>query len=70
MNFDFSDDQHDIKRTARDLLTKRSTWERVRSASEAGRYDDELWASSADSAGRGSRSARRTAARGSGSSSS
>jgi alkylation response protein AidB-like acyl-CoA dehydrogenase len=43
MNFDFSDDQHDIKRTARDLLTKRSTWERVRSAAEAGRYDDELW---------------------------
>ena len=25
MNFDFTDDQHDIKRTARDLLTKRST---------------------------------------------
>ncbi len=44
MNFDFSDDQHDIKRTARDLLSKRSTWERVRAAAEAGRYDDELWA--------------------------
>ena len=43
MNFDFSDDQHDIKRTARDLLTKRSTWERVRAASEGGRNDDELW---------------------------
>lgn len=44
MNFDFSDDQHDIKRTARDLLAKRSTWERVRAAAEGGRYDDELWA--------------------------
>ncbi len=44
MNFDFSDDQHDIKRTARDLLSKRSTWERVRAAAEAGRYDDDLWA--------------------------
>jgi len=44
MNFDFSDDQHDIKRTARDLLTKRSTWERVRAAAEGGRYDEELWA--------------------------
>jgi alkylation response protein AidB-like acyl-CoA dehydrogenase len=43
MNFDFSDDQHDIKRTARDLLGKRSTWERVRAAAEGGRYDDELW---------------------------
>ena len=43
MNFDFTDDQHEIKRTARDLLTKRSTWERVREAAEGGRYDDELW---------------------------
>ena len=43
MNFDFTDDQHDIKRTARELLAKRSTWERVRAAAEGGRYDDELW---------------------------
>mgnify|MGYP001424435176 CR=1 FL=1 len=43
MNFDFTDDQHEIKRTARDLLTKRSTWEKVREAAEGGRYDDELW---------------------------
>lgn len=43
MNFDFTDDQHEIKRTARDLLTKRSTWEKVRAAAEGGRYDDELW---------------------------
>ncbi len=43
MNFDFNDDQHEIKRTARDLLTKRSTWERVRAAAEGGHYDTELW---------------------------
>ena len=43
MNFDFTDDQHEIKRTARDLLTKRSTWEKVREAAEGGRYDLDLW---------------------------
>ncbi len=43
MNFDFTEDQHEIKRTARDLLAKRSTFERVREAAEAGRYDDALW---------------------------
>lgn len=43
MKFDFSDDQHEIKRTARDLLTKRSTLERVRAAAEARAYDDGLW---------------------------
>ena len=43
MNFDFSDDQQDIKRTARDLLGKRSTFEKVREAAEARRYDDALW---------------------------
>jgi len=43
MNFDFSDDQHEIKRTARDLLTKRSTLERVRAAAESRSYDDALW---------------------------
>ena len=43
MNFDFSEDQHEIKRTARDLLTKRSTLERVRAAAEARTYDDGLW---------------------------
>ena len=43
MNFDFSDDQQDIKRTARDLLGKRSTFEKVREAAEARRYDDVLW---------------------------
>ncbi len=43
MNFDFSDDQHEIKRTAHDLLTKRSTFERVRAAAESRTYDDALW---------------------------
>jgi len=43
MNFDFTDDQHEIKRTARDLLAKRSTWEKVREAAEGGRYDLDLW---------------------------
>jgi alkylation response protein AidB-like acyl-CoA dehydrogenase len=44
MNFDFTEDQHEIKRTARDLLTKRSTLERVRDAAENRTYDDGLWA--------------------------
>ena len=43
MNFDFTDDQHEIKRTARDLLTKRSTWEKVREAAEGSHTDDGLW---------------------------
>jgi alkylation response protein AidB-like acyl-CoA dehydrogenase len=43
MNFDFTQDQHDIKRTARDLLTNRSTLEKVREAGESRRYDDALW---------------------------
>lgn len=43
MDFDLNADQHEIKRTARELLTKRSGWEPVRSHAEAGRYDDALW---------------------------
>ncbi len=43
MNFDFSDDQHEIKRTARDLLGQRATLAKVREAAEAGAYDDALW---------------------------
>jgi alkylation response protein AidB-like acyl-CoA dehydrogenase len=43
MNFDFSDDQHAIKRTARDLLAERFKAERVRELAEAERYDDETW---------------------------
>jgi alkylation response protein AidB-like acyl-CoA dehydrogenase len=43
MDFDFTEDQHEIKRTARDLLAKRSGWPRVREQAEAGRYDEALW---------------------------
>jgi alkylation response protein AidB-like acyl-CoA dehydrogenase len=43
MNFDFTDDQHEIKRTARELLAKRSSFEKVREHAEAGRYDEGLW---------------------------
>jgi alkylation response protein AidB-like acyl-CoA dehydrogenase len=43
VNFDFSDDQHAIKRTARELLAERFKMEKVRELAEAGRYDDETW---------------------------
>ena len=43
MNFDLTDDQQEIKRTARDLLGRRSPLAKVREAAEAGRYDDALW---------------------------
>ena len=43
MNFDFSDDQHAIKRTAKELLAERFKMERVRELAEAGRYDDDTW---------------------------
>jgi alkylation response protein AidB-like acyl-CoA dehydrogenase len=43
MNFDFSDDQHAIKRTARELLAERFKLEHVRELAEAERYDDEVW---------------------------
>jgi alkylation response protein AidB-like acyl-CoA dehydrogenase len=43
MNFDFTDDQHAIKRTARDLLTDRFPADRVRELAEAERYDDAAW---------------------------
>ncbi|MDQ3740695.1 MAG: acyl-CoA dehydrogenase family protein, partial [Actinomycetota bacterium] len=42
MRFTLSEDQQEIKRTARDLLAARSTWEKVRTHAEAGRYDDAL----------------------------
>ena len=44
MNFDFSDDQQAIKRTAKDLLADRFKLERVRELAEAGTYDDDTWA--------------------------
>lgn len=43
MRFDFSDDQADIKATARALLDQRSSMASVRSASEASGTDDALW---------------------------
>src|SRR3954453_588332 len=42
MRFTLSDDQQEIKRTAHDLLSNRSTMAKVREAAEAGRYDDAL----------------------------
>src|SRR4051812_33297167 len=43
MNFDFTDDQQAIKRTAHDLIADRFKMERVRELAEAGTYDDEAW---------------------------
>lgn len=43
MNFDFTEDQHEIKRTARELLAKRSGLEQVREAAEAEAYDESLF---------------------------
>src|SRR5919197_1077159 len=43
MNFDFSDDQQAIKRTAKDLLAARFTAERVRELAEGEQYDEDAW---------------------------
>ena len=43
MNFDFSDDQHAIKRTAKDLLADRFKMENVREHAQAGTQDDAAW---------------------------
>jgi alkylation response protein AidB-like acyl-CoA dehydrogenase len=43
MNFDFSDDQQAIKRTAKDLLADRFKLEHVRELAEAGSYDEDAW---------------------------
>jgi alkylation response protein AidB-like acyl-CoA dehydrogenase len=43
VNFDFSDDQHAIKRTARERLAERFKMEKVRELAEAGEYDDAIW---------------------------
>jgi alkylation response protein AidB-like acyl-CoA dehydrogenase len=43
MNFDFSDDQQAIKRTAKDFLADRFKLERVRELAEAGEYDADAW---------------------------
>ena len=44
MHFTLSDDQQEIKDTARSLLEARSPFSRVREPAEAGAYDDALWA--------------------------
>ncbi|MBX5469302.1 MAG: acyl-CoA/acyl-ACP dehydrogenase [Thermoleophilaceae bacterium] len=43
MNFDFTDDQQAIKRTARDFLASRFRPDKVRELAERGEYDDSLW---------------------------
>jgi alkylation response protein AidB-like acyl-CoA dehydrogenase len=43
MDFGLSEDQREIKRTARELLTERARWERVREHAEAQRSDEALW---------------------------
>jgi alkylation response protein AidB-like acyl-CoA dehydrogenase len=43
MDFDLTDDQREIKNVARELLTARSPFARVREAAEAAAYDDALW---------------------------
>jgi alkylation response protein AidB-like acyl-CoA dehydrogenase len=43
MNFDFTDDQQAIKRTANELLAARFKSDQVRELAEAERYDDDAW---------------------------
>jgi len=43
LNFDFTDDQQAIKRTATDLLADRFKLEKVRELAEAASYDDSHW---------------------------
>jgi alkylation response protein AidB-like acyl-CoA dehydrogenase len=43
VNFDFSDDQQAIKRTAKDFLAARFSAERVRELAEARGYDERAW---------------------------
>ena len=43
MNFDFTDDQHAIKRTAQEFLADRFALERVRELAESESYDDGAW---------------------------
>ena len=70
MDFDFTDEQREIKSTAHEFLASRFKPEKVRELAESDNpYDDDLWKRCASSAGPGSRSPRSTAARGSGSSS-
>jgi alkylation response protein AidB-like acyl-CoA dehydrogenase len=43
VDFGFTDDQREIQRTARELLSDRARPERVREHAESGRTDDALW---------------------------
>jgi alkylation response protein AidB-like acyl-CoA dehydrogenase len=43
VNFDFTDDQHAIKRTAHEFLADRFGAEKVRALAEEGVYDEGLW---------------------------
>jgi alkylation response protein AidB-like acyl-CoA dehydrogenase len=43
MNFDFTDDQQAIKRTANELLAARFKSEHVRELADAEKYDDDAW---------------------------
>jgi alkylation response protein AidB-like acyl-CoA dehydrogenase len=43
VNFDFTDDQQAIKRTAKEFLADRFTPERVRELAETRAYDDDAW---------------------------
>ena len=43
MNFDFTDDQQAIKRTANEFLAARFTADRRRELAEAGEYDEAVW---------------------------
>src|ERR1700730_16007520 len=43
MDFGLTDDQREIQRTARELLSERARPERVREHAEAGTTDSELW---------------------------
>jgi alkylation response protein AidB-like acyl-CoA dehydrogenase len=43
MDFDLTEDQREIKNVARELLTARSPFAKVREAAEAAAYDDALW---------------------------
>jgi alkylation response protein AidB-like acyl-CoA dehydrogenase len=43
MNFDLTEDQKEIKNVARELLTARSPWAKVRVAADTAAYDPALW---------------------------
>ncbi|MFL5859347.1 MAG: acyl-CoA dehydrogenase family protein [Solirubrobacteraceae bacterium] len=44
MDFDLTEDQREIKSVAREMLTARSPFAKVREAAEAAAYDEALWA--------------------------